>query len=178
MSNIDKTGAPAIYFHDYPHIMEHDAYSGDYGLGFFGSSLEACSTFVVHPSRGPLCFLCNLGVEEKKDGTVSYSIEPRDSYRQRVYLEPLGLYLQADSGTFEKVSLKMSEKRIEVTFAAVTEQTYTTLRLRVDKLVVPPTSRPVQQLQGALARGRAHASRGVRDTAAGGGEGDECRDWI
>ena len=142
MSNIDKTGAPAIYFHDYPHIMEHDAYSGDYGLGFFGSSLEACSTFVVHPSRGPLCFLCNLGVEEKKDGTVSYSIEPRDSYRQRVYLEPLGLYLQADSGTFEKVSLKMSEKRIEVTFAAVTEQTYTTLRLRADKLVVPPSSRP------------------------------------
>ena len=32
MSNIDETGAPAIYFHAYPHVMEHDAYSGDYGL--------------------------------------------------------------------------------------------------------------------------------------------------
>ena len=56
LGNIDVwSGAPAIYFHAYPHVMEHDAYSGDYGLGFFGSSLEASATLVIDPLLGPLC---------------------------------------------------------------------------------------------------------------------------
>ena len=31
--NIDESGAPAIYFHAYPHVLEFDAYSGDGRLG-------------------------------------------------------------------------------------------------------------------------------------------------
>ena len=62
MSNIDvDSGAPAIYFHAFPHIMEHDAYSGDYGLGFFGSSLEAGATLVLDAQLGPVVGPCSMG---------------------------------------------------------------------------------------------------------------------
>jgi hypothetical protein len=160
LSNIDETGAPSIYFHDYPHIMEHDAYSGDFGLGFFGSSLEASSTLVIHPDLGPLCFLCDLaatgsggggigggGVSDGGDGGGggSYVILPRDAYRQRTYLEPLGVYLQADAGRFSSVELSLAARTIRITFAPAAEapageQTYDVLRLRMDKVSV--VSRP------------------------------------
>lgn len=72
---------------------------------------------------------------------------PRDAYRQRVYLEPLGLYLQADSGIFEAVELRLQERRIYVTFAAASAtpagtQTYEVLRLRADKCSLPDAKRP------------------------------------
>ena len=158
MGNIDGTGAPAIYFHAYPHVMEHDAYSGDYGLGFFGSSLEASATLVLHKELGPLCYLCDLTSDTPAAGTVAadpvtavsagaYTLAPRDAYRQRVYLEPLGLYLQTDTGIFQSVSLSLADKRITVTFAPAAatparEQTYDVLRLRVDKVSQPDAKRP------------------------------------
>ena len=43
------------------------------------------------PQLGELCFLCDL------DGNASV-ITPRDSYSRNVYLQPLGLYLQAEAG--------------------------------------------------------------------------------
>lgn len=144
MSNIDETGAPSIYFHDYPHVMEHDAYSGDYGLGFFGSSLEASSTFVLHPSLGPLCFLCDVAAAAVDSGS-SHVIVPRDAFRQRVYLEPLGIYLQADAGMLASVELNRKQRTIRVQFAApppLNERTYEVLRLRVDKVAVPSAKRP------------------------------------
>ena len=39
------------------------------------------------------------------------ALEPRDAYRQRVYLEPLGLYVQADSGTLEALSLQCEHEQ-------------------------------------------------------------------
>jgi hypothetical protein len=142
MGNIDSDGAPSIYFHAYPHVMEYDAYSGDYGLGFFGSSLEASATLVFDPHLGPICYLCDV-----KASAHSYTVVPRDAYRQRVYIEPLGTYIQADSGIFESVQLRTDLWRIVVTFAPAAQtpagvQTYTTLRLRVDKVSQPEAKRP------------------------------------
>lgn len=167
LSNIDATGAPAILFHAYPHVMAHDAYSGDYGLGFFGLSLESSATLVLHAAHGPLCYQCDLAppppvaaapaavVEEDggphaatagRSGTT-YTLLPRDAYRQRVFLEPLGLYLQADAGVFSAVELDLAAQRITVTFAPPSEtpaktRTYDALRLRVDKVSLPEAKRP------------------------------------
>jgi hypothetical protein len=105
-------------------MQEHDAYSGDYGLGFFGSSLETGSTFVLHESLGALCYLCDFAPtstdiihNNNKTGTIGssndssasnitrrstgianaslfpstiYTIVPRDAYKQRLFIEPLG----------------------------------------------------------------------------------------
>lgn len=159
MSNIDSTGAPAIYFHAYPHIMEHDAYSGDYGLGFFGSSLEASATLVTHTELGPLCYLCDVHASNASVGrsppdvaghvkhVTELTLVPRDAYRQRVYLEPLGLYVTADAGTFASLTLNLNERRLAITFAApndspARQQTYDVLRLRLDKVARPAANRP------------------------------------
>jgi len=149
MGNIDETGAPAIYFHALPHVMEYDAYSGDYGLGFFGSSLEASSTLVLDSRLGPLCYLCDL-IEPRSElpaDVASYTFAPRDAYRQRVYLEPLGLYLQADAGVIASVSLDLGGRSIRVVFASPSEtpagvQSYDVLRLRADKVSRPEAKRP------------------------------------
>ena len=157
MGNIDEAGAPSIYFHVLPHVMEHDAYSGDYGLGFFGSSLESSATFVRDAVLGPLCYLCDHeasgggggggGGMGGGVGATNDTIWPRDAYRQRVYLEPLGLYLQTDTGVFQSVTLDMAHRRIAVVFAPASAtparaQTYRRHRLRVDKLSQPSARRP------------------------------------
>lgn len=138
LTNIDETGAPAIYYHVYPHVMEHDAYSGDYGLGFFGISLETASTFVLHKELGSLCYLCDYSSTALATGTTDYLITPRDSYRQRTFIEPLGLLLSADTGVFQSLTLSLAKKTIVVTFApaAATPDgglSYSKVRLRADQ---------------------------------------------
>ena len=48
------------------------------------------------PQLGELCYLCDL------DANASV-ITPRDSYSRNVYLQPLGLYLQAEAGEISSV---------------------------------------------------------------------------
>ena len=177
-----------MLFHAFPHVMAHDAYSGDYGLGFFGLSLEAGATLVLHPALGPLCYLCDLAPQPTAaaataatsaaaetatatatataattaaaaaaaaaetawlpgDGPEVYTVLPRDAYRQRVYLEPLGLFLRADTGTFASVTLDRAARRVRVAFAppaatAAGVRTYDVLRLRADKTARPEARRP------------------------------------
>ena len=140
LMNIDERGAPSMMLHMLPHILDFDPHSGDYGLGFFGHTLEAGAYFVQHPELGALCFLCDLqkGTVAAADGAVTFAV--RDSYKQRVYLEPLSLYLQADAGTFETVTLDLNAKTVTITFAAAGDApTFATRRLRVQKL---STARP------------------------------------
>merc|ERR1711972_959686 len=85
LANIDETGAPSMMLHMLPHVLDYDPHSGDFGLGFFGHTLEAGAYLVRHKELGDLCFLCDL--IEDVNGTLT--IRPRDSYEQRVYLEPL-----------------------------------------------------------------------------------------
>ena len=121
MTNIDPaTGATSMMFHAAPHVLTHDPHSGDYGLGLFGNSLESGAYFVLDAALGPLCFLCDLASSDAADakgkaagtqgaGTQSVSsahhIVPKDAYRIALYLEPLGLYLTSQCGTFAAVDI-------------------------------------------------------------------------
>lgn len=147
----------------YNAYCRHDPYSGDYGLGFFGISLESAGYFVNHKTLGPLCYLCDLDTSdlvlsdhvEAANGTaaaaaaasaVAGTFTLTDAYRQRVYFEPLGLWLQADAGRMASVAFNMHAKTLAVTFQAAKstpagEQTYSVIRLRADK-VARGTSRP------------------------------------
>ena len=89
MNNIDERGAPGMMMHMEPHILDFDPHSGDFGLGFFGCSVEAAAYYVEHPQHGALCYLCNL--RAGTDGEVA--IAPVDLYKRRVFIEPLGLCL-------------------------------------------------------------------------------------
>jgi len=134
LTNIDENGATSMMWHAMPYVMDFDPHSGDFGLGFFGHCLESGAYYVVNKTMGELCFLCDAA--SSVGGGVT--ITPRDSFHNRVFLEPLSLYLYAEAGTIDHVSLDMASKKIAVVFASqsaanVTSWTFAKIRLAVDK---------------------------------------------
>jgi hypothetical protein len=182
LTNIDEAGAPSMMLHMLPHILDFDPHSGDYGLGFFGHTLEAGAYLVTKPnsfvaasppssssSTSPasaasasattttttkmaatntsatdaelLCYFCDL-TSTSTSGAITFV--PRDSYRIRLYLEPLGLYLQADAGTFASFDLDLAARTLAVHFTSDAPATASMWRLRVDKVAA---SRPGSNFQ-------------------------------
>ena len=113
VSGIDQDGFASAAFHSYPDRMSFDPYSGDYGPNFFGHAWTTGTYLVSDPEFGWLVFGGNLTVSGQ-----TVTVEPRDSFRQRVYLAPLGLWITLDSGQFERVSLNPTTNQVEVTLAA------------------------------------------------------------
>lgn len=153
MANIDEKGAPSMMLHMLPHVLDFDPHSGDFGLGFFGHTLEAGAYLVQDQELGDLCFLCNL--IPSNDSRLVF--EPRDSYRQRVYLEPLGLYIQADTGSFKSMALDLAAGSLQIEFVEEIAPTFSTRRLRLDKEAV---SRPGQSFRVVEPK-HAHFARGA-----------------
>eukprot|EP00039_Didymoeca_costata_P004368 m.72838 g.72838 ORF g.72838 m.72838 type:complete len:1030 (+) comp12363_c0_seq3:71-3160(+) len=146
MSNIhNESGAPGKFYHMLPYILDHDPRSGDFGLGFFGLTLEVGSYFVNHRELGILCYLCDYAPTSGNDSykllllTFCYylegaiSITPRDSYQIRVFLEPLSLYLTLDCGNFNMLTLNLDKKEITVQFEEEKEELFSVRRLRIEK---------------------------------------------
>lgn len=124
---------------------------GDFGLGFFGHSLESGAYYVQHPDLGELCYLCDLATVSATDDGVdddahthantttggAVSISPRDSYHSRVFIEPLSLYLYAETGTIHHVALNLGMRTLSVVFDARDSNHsawgFSKLRLLVDK---------------------------------------------
>ena len=149
--NIDENGATSMMWHAMPYVMDFDPHSGDFGLGFFGHCLETGAYYVLDPSMGELCYLCDvvssstvltstngssISTEDGVAGTVT--IHPRDSFHNRVFLEPLSLYLYAEAGTIDRVEFDLAGKKLSVVFesmatANITRWTFKKIRLQVDK---------------------------------------------
>jgi hypothetical protein len=130
----------------------HVLYSGDFGIGFFGHSHNSAA-YVLHGelNAGWLCFLCNIKLLEEPQRPAGRPpaaagaadpmhagleavvvISPRDSYHKRIYIQPLGLYIVAEAGTFAQLQLDMRRQRVNVSFAALAEQLTSRVRLRVE----------------------------------------------
>jgi len=45
------------------------------------------------------------------------NVQPLDSFRQRVYIAPLGLWLTLDAGTFEKIAIDTRSNNVRVTLS-------------------------------------------------------------
>ncbi len=112
ISGIDQDGFASAAFHSYPDRMAFDPYTGDYGPNFFGHAWTTATYVANDAELGWLAFGGNLQTEGGK-----VSVEPRDSFRQRVYLAPLGLWLTLDSGEFEQVTLDNETGIVEVRLA-------------------------------------------------------------
>ncbi len=127
ISGIDQEGFASVAFHSYPDKMAFDPYSGDYGPNFFGHAWTAGSYLVNDPELGWLAFGGNLRMAGKE-----VTLDPRDSFRQRVYLAPLGLWLTLDSGEFERVTLNQETGAVEVRLAPADAYTPAAL-LRIEQ---------------------------------------------
>lgn len=140
MANIDPaTGATSMGFHSFPFALEFDPHSGDYGLGFFGHSIQTGAYLVTHPTPGVgyACFLCSLA-SQNATGAV---LTPTDAYHARVFLEPVGTHLVAQAGTFAQVSVDFAARTATLLFApaaaAAGSRPFSNLRLHVEKTSAP-----------------------------------------
>jgi hypothetical protein len=123
LTNIDQEGFGSVAFHSFPSALKWDAYSGDYGPNFFGHAFNTATYIVNHPEFGWLAFGGNV----KVDGDW-VRVQPLDSFRMRVYVAPLGLWLTLDAGTFENVAVNTRTHAVRI---ALTPQTADTQQARL-----------------------------------------------
>jgi hypothetical protein len=165
LTSINEDGAPSMMLHMLPHVLDFDPHSGDYGLGFFGHTIQAGAYFVNDKILGPMCYLCDFINGRPKSANLADEailLAPRDSFRQRMFIEPLALYLTLDTGLFEKFAVDIRGKTITIWFATSENEgehtTFDTRRLHVEKTsdsrpgknFRPLSSKPIASVRGAF----------------------------
>jgi hypothetical protein len=118
LTDIDEEGFASAAFHSFPDMLKADPLSGDYGPNFFGYAWNTATYVVQHPELGWLAFGGNLTVKGN-----SIMVTPLDSYRSRIYLAPLGLWLTLDAGTFNCVQFDFTKDKVRIGFAPATQFT-------------------------------------------------------
>ena len=127
LSNIDEEGFASAAFHSFPSTLKWDPYSGDYGPNFFGHAFNVATYVINHPEFGWQSFGGNTSV---KGNWVN--VQPLDSFRKRVFIAPLGLWLMLDAGTFERVAINTRSNVVRVTLSRADDYT-PNARLRVQR---------------------------------------------
>jgi hypothetical protein len=118
LTDIDQQGFASAAFHAFPDMLKFDPYSGDYGPNFFGHALNTATYIVNHPEFGLLAFGGNIKVQGS-----TISVTPLDSFRMRVYVASLGLWLTLDAGQFDAVEINSKTGVVRLGFAPATEFT-------------------------------------------------------
>jgi len=118
LTNIDQEGFASVAFHSFPSTLKWDGYSGDYGPNFFGHAFNTATYIANHPEFGWIAFGGNVQVVSN-----SIRVQPVDSFRQRLYLAPFGLWLTLDAGTFETVEINSRTNVIRVGLSPRTADT-------------------------------------------------------
>jgi len=112
LANIDQEGFASVAFHSFPATLKWDPYSGDYGPNFFGHAFNAATYVIKHREFGWQSFGGNISVSGEW-----VNVQPLDSFRQRVYIAPLGLWLTLDAGTFERIAINTRSNIVRVTLS-------------------------------------------------------------
>lgn len=118
LSGIAQDGFPSMAMHAFPDTLEWDPISGDYGLNFFGHAYNSATYVINHPDFGWLAFGGNLSVNGN-----SVTVTPLDSFRKRVYLAPVGLWLTLDAGRFQTLTFDTRSHTVQLTLAAADANT-------------------------------------------------------
>ncbi len=127
LTNIDEVGFPSMGFHAFADTLAWEVRTGDYGLAFYGHAAGAGTYLMNHPEFGWLSFGGNVDVS----GSI-IELQVLDSFKQRVYLAPIGVFLTLDSGQFEAASLDTSTGGVTVRLAPATDSVAQAL-LRVSR---------------------------------------------
>jgi hypothetical protein len=127
LTDIDQEGFASAAFHGFPDMLKDDPYSGDYGPNFFGHAWNTATYVVNHPEFGWIAFGGNIGRQGK-----SVIVTPHDSYRARVYIASLGLWLTLDAGKFDTVEVNPETGGVRVGLVGATEVTPKAL-LRIEQ---------------------------------------------
>lgn len=118
ITNIDRDGFASAAFHSEPDLMRWDAYSGDYGMGYFGHAYAAATYLVKDATFGWLGF----GGAVREDGEV-IEVIPHDGARTRLFVAPAGQWITLAAGTIAKARWLPATRRIELTLDPATTTT-------------------------------------------------------
>ena len=92
------------------------------------NGIRTAATYLIdHPEFGWQVFGGNLTQSGR-----TLKVQPLDSFRMRVYLAPVGLWLTLDAGTFDSVELNTRTGNVRVALSPETEYT-NQARLRVEQ---------------------------------------------
>jgi len=133
LTNVRTDGSASMGFHGDPDLLRHDAFSADFGVGFYGhwknaGAYLACSSDSSPAGEELICFGCDLVSHSPLSATPTAPLptphtsvpplclgaegllllRPRDAFRRRVYLQPLGLLITSDGGAIESVELQLA----------------------------------------------------------------------
>lgn len=126
LANITQDGFGPAAFHSYPSTLAIDGISGDYGSGFYGYAVNSATFITQHPEFGWLAFSGNLS---QKGNWVNTSVTTAG--KSRVFIAPVGVWLQLDAGKFDEVSYNIKTGEIKATLLPANEFTPTAY-LRVE----------------------------------------------
>jgi hypothetical protein len=127
LTNVNSEGFGAAAFHSFPDMLRPDGISGDFAQNFFGHAMNTATYIVKHPEFGWQVF----GGHLEQQGAV-VRVTPKDSFRSRVYVAPLGLWLTLDAGQFEQLEVNPATNTVRVGFAPATGATLSA-RLRIEQ---------------------------------------------
>ena len=113
ITNIDQEGFSSAAFHSAPDMMSWDAYSGDYGMGFFGHAYAAATYLVKDPTFGWLGFGGNVS---EANGEIR--IQPKDGARTRLFVAPIGAWLTLEAGKIDAATYVPAAGKLTLTLAA------------------------------------------------------------
>ena len=128
LTNIRPDGSASMGWHGDPDLLTRDGYSADFGVGFYGHWKNAGAYLTCTPSVGWLCVGCELASIRPTEALLlsnqsacsaarEMRVAPRDGFRRRLYLSPLGVLLQLDGATFDSTVLTMGAKASSVNAA-------------------------------------------------------------
>ncbi len=127
LANIDQKGFASAAFHSFPDRMAYDPYSGDYGPNFFGHALNT-AMYLTHDNKfGWICFGGNV---EEHNGIIQATT--LDSFRNRIFVAPIGLWLTLDAGKFKSIEYNPAGRSLRIHLAPASE-TVAIARLHVHK---------------------------------------------
>jgi hypothetical protein len=118
LTDIDQEGFAAAAFHGFPDMLKHDPLSGDYGPNLFGHAWNTATYIVDHPEFGWIAFGGNVTTQ----GNV-VTVTALDSYRARIYISSLGLWLTLDAGAFESIVVNPDTGVVRVGLIGATDTT-------------------------------------------------------
>jgi len=132
LSNIDQNGFASAAFHSFPDRRMFDPYTGDYGPNFFGHAMNTGTFLTQDDALGWICFGGNVA---ERDGSVHATI--LDSSRDRVFIAPLGLWINLDAGHLVALDFNPTRRTVQLHLAPATNYVQNA-RLRLKQTTTGP----------------------------------------
>lgn len=118
VTNIDQQGFASAAFHAWPDMLRWDAYSGDYGMGFYGHAYATATYVTNDPVFGWLAFGANL----REDQGVLH-VTPKDSARTRLFVAATRTWITLEAGKIERADIDIRSGAITLQLAPRTPHT-------------------------------------------------------